>query len=1023
MVDYSLQNLFYAPNVDKQLIIATDDGSVTITNTELHQESFELTESLCSESELTFGACEAAVVKFTISNVFTSLKDKWITVKMVLDGNSSNPFIFGRYKVVSDKPTADRTKREIEAYDALYDVINADVVGWYNEILPNTETYVTLKQFRDSFFSHFGITQKGITLTNDDMTTSRTVDADELSGSQVLNAICEINGCLGRVGRTGQFEFTYLENTSPITISKNHYISADYQDYMVSQIDKLQIRQDEDDIGSIVGTGSNTYVIENNFLVYGKDAAQLKAIATNIFNRIKGITYRPAEISSAGNPCIEVGDAIKLSSKYAELTTYVLERSLKGVQALTDSFTAQGEQLRTTQINSSNKSITQLKGRVNRLTRNVDQNKAEILNVEEGLKNEITQTASELEIKIQSLQSQIDGEITVINGHGVPTLRNYPAYNWTAGPKVGDILVEGLRFTYSDEVYRKHQRTLFFDEDSITTYRFIKKDNVWTWEPIADTEYSVIQKQIADLNVTAQGITQSVEQLSTKVTNDYITQIDAKTLVSTTADGIKEDISKTYTTRDYVNTLSAEFNRTAEGLTAQISEVNKALDGANEVYTIQGIPTLRNYPAYNWTVGPVVGDKLTQGLRFTYSDTSYKKHNRALVYDEVAGKTYRFIKSGDTWGFSDVGDTEFSWVNKKLAEYKATADGLSADLSKFETKVNSDYITKIDAQASIKLSADELKEDFSKTISNYSTTTQMNLAISESAEGIMTNVSKTYATKGVVSRLETSIKATAEGLETKVSKDKLVTEINASAEKVLISSSKLDLKGLVTISALQESGQTVINADNITTGTIKGRRLEACAMDGGAIAIGANNIVMNEAGLWVIGECSADKPAYQVNNRGEIMQYWTDGIRRFYSNGLGVSGTWVTHFDEYTASSDWYKICIAANNTSDARYKNTIKSLDDEEHMEELFNSLKPSAFYYNKGTEYVETQRHLGFIAQDIEKAITEAGIEADMALFDHINEDKLGVNKQELIALCVWQIQKLKARVTELEKKGEVA
>lgn len=656
------------------------------------------------------------------------------------------------------------------------------------------------------------------------------------------------------------------------------------------------------------------------------------------------------------------------------------------------------------------------------MTRNVDQNKAEILNVEKGLKNEITQTASELDIKIQSLQSQIDGEITVINGHGVPTLYNYPAYNWVAGPKVGDILVEGTKFTYSDEVYRKHQRTLFFDEDTATTYRFIKKDDMWIWEPIADTEYSVIQKQIADLNVTAQGITQSVEQLSTKVTNEYITQIDAKTLVATTADGIKEDISKTYTTRDYVNTLSAEFNRTAEGLTAQISEVNEALDGANEVYTTQGTPTLQNYPAYNWTSGPVVGDKLTQGLRFTYSDASYKKHNRALVYDEVASKTYRFIKNGDTWGFSDVGDTEFSWVNKKLAEYKATADGLSADLSKFETKVDSDYITKIDAQASIKLSADELKKDFSKTISNYSTTTQMNLAISESAEGIMTNVSKTYATKGVVSRLETSIKATAEGLETKVSKDKLVTEINASAEKVLISSSKLDLKGLVTISALQESGQTVINADNITTGTIKGRRLEACVMDGGAIAIGANNIVMNEAGLWVIGECSADKPAYRVNNRGEIMQYWTDGIRRFYSNGLGVSGTWVTHFDEYTASSDWYKICIAANNTSDARYKNTIKSLDDEEHMEELFNSLKPSAFYYNKGTEYVETQRHLGFIAQDIEKAIANSGITNDMALFDHEDEEKLGVDKQELIALCVWQIQKLKARVKELEINKEV-
>lgn len=899
MVDYSLQDLFYAPNVDKQLIITTDDGSVTITNTELHQESFELTESLCSESELTFGACEAAVVKFTISNVFTSLKDKWITVKMVLDGNSSNPFIFGRYKVVSDKPTADRTKREIEAYDALYGVINADVVGWYNGILPNTETYVTLKQFRDSFFSYFGIAQKDITLANDDMTTSRTVDADELSGSQVLNAICEINGCLGHIGRTGQYEYVYLDSTSPINISKNHYISADYQDYMVAQIDKLQIRQDEDDIGSIVGTGSNTYVIENNFLVYGKDAAQLKAIATNVFNRIKGITYRPAEISSAGNPCIEVGDAIKLSTKYAELTTYVLERSLKGVQALTDNFAAQGEQLRTTQINSSNKSITQLKGRVNRLTRNVDQNKAEILNVEEGLKNEITQTASQLEIKIQSLQSQIDGEITVINGHGVPTLRNYPAYNWTASPKTGDILVEGLRFTYSDEVYRKHQRTLFFDEDSITTYRFVKKDNVWTWEPIADTEYSVIQKQIADLNVTAQGITQSVEQLSTKVTNDYITQIDAKTLVSTTANGIKEDISKTYSTKDYVQTLQNTVERTAEGLTARISEINEALDGANEVYVIRNKPTLYNCPAYNWTAGPMVGDKLTQGLRFAYSDASYKKHNRALVYDEVAGKTYRFIKNGDTWGFSDVGDTEFSWVNKKLAEYKVTVDGVSADLSKFETKVGADYITKVESQASIKLSIDGLSREFSKTyatqkaLNDYSTTTQMNTAIAESAEGIKIEISKNYATKETVDDMKTTLNATAEGLSAKVEKNELITEINASAEQVKIASSKLDLQGLVTISSLQESGQTIINADNISTGTIRALKIESCTITGSAVAFandsGGWNTVLNSEGMWIIGSGTLTEPDFQVDKWGFLRLggrvkmnpagvWWTDNI-------------------------------------------------------------------------------------------------------------------------------------------------
>jgi hypothetical protein len=1004
MVDYSLQNLFYAPNVDKQLIIATDDGSVTITNTELHQESFELTESLCSESELTFGACEAAAVKFTISNVFTSLKDKWITVKMVLDGNESNPFVFGRYKVVSDKPTADRTKREIEAYDALYDVINADVVDWYNSILPTTDTYITFKAFRDSFFAYFGITQKEITLVNDTMTVSRTVDTDELSGGQVLNAICEINGCLGHIGRSGQFEFVYLSNTAPITIDKNHYTSADYQDYIVSQIDKLQIRQDENDIGAIVGTGSNTYVIENNFLVYGKDAAQLKAIATNVFNRIKGITYRPAEISSAGNPCIEVGDAIKLSSKYAEINTYVLERILKGIQALTDSYTAQGEQLRTTQVNSSNKSITQLKGRVNRLIRDVDQNKAEISNVEAGLKNEITQTASELDVKIQSLQSQIDGEITVINGHGVPTLYNYPAYNWVAGPKVGDILVEGTKFTYSDEVYRKHQRTLFFDENTATTYRFIKKDDMWIWEPLANTEYSVLQKQITDLNVTTSGITASVEQLSAKVTNEYITQIEAKTLVSQTADGIKEDISKIYSTQDYVKTLQNTVERTAEGLTAQISEINEALDGANEVYVIQGTPTLYNYPAYNWVAGPKTGDMLVEGLRFKYSDESYKKHNRALVFDEAAGRTYRFVKNGDAWLFADVGDTEFSWVNKKLAEYKVTVDGVSADLSKFETKVGSDYITKVDAQASI----------------NYS------------AEGIKTEISKTYATQQIVEKMQTTLSATAEGLNAKVTKNELITEINASAEQVKIASSKLDLQGLVTISSLKESGQTIINADNITTGTIKALTISGCNIMGSAVAFtndsGGWNTIINSAGWWMVGknpatgeENALDTPAYFMDTSGKQSMY-VGGLLRFRNEAEFFTGAYASGSGAYYSQrARWYNVALMANSTSDIRYKNDIKYLDDEENMEELFNSLSPAAFYYNKGTGYIETQRHLGFIAQDIEKAIANSGITNDMALFDHEDEKKLGVDKQELIALCVWQIQKLKARLYELEKKQE--
>ena len=70
MVNYQYAELFKKDSIDKQLTIETDDKTTKITNVELHQEQFELMESICSEAELTIGSCEAAVLKFTVSNIF-----------------------------------------------------------------------------------------------------------------------------------------------------------------------------------------------------------------------------------------------------------------------------------------------------------------------------------------------------------------------------------------------------------------------------------------------------------------------------------------------------------------------------------------------------------------------------------------------------------------------------------------------------------------------------------------------------------------------------------------------------------------------------------------------------------------------------------------------------------------------------------------------------------------------------------------------------------------------------------------
>lgn len=449
MVNYQYSSLFLKDSVDKQLNIVSDDGKINITNTELHQEKFELTESLCSESELTFGACEAGMIKFTVSNVFLPMKGKWLTAKMTLDGHEDKPFQIGRYKVYSDTPTADRTCRDVVAYDDLYDILSSDVADWYNQILPKKDSTVTLKQFRDSFFNHFGVEQEKVSLVNDEMIIEKTVEVtassggssdtaetstigEAMSGKEVLSCILEINGCMGNIGRDGKFRYVYLtqeiqglypandlypaddlypRNPKSTSISKSQYISAQYEDYIVRTINKLQIREKENDIGVIVGDGGNTYVIEGNFLVYGKGTKELNEIGEKTLSKIKGIIYRPFSADCKGNPCLEVGDAVRLTTKYELIETYILKRTLKGIQALRDDLEADGEEYRTSKVNGIQRSILQLKGKSNTLERSIEETKSTIVDVEKGLQSQITQTATEIRSEVKNTTDGLSSRI------------------------------------------------------------------------------------------------------------------------------------------------------------------------------------------------------------------------------------------------------------------------------------------------------------------------------------------------------------------------------------------------------------------------------------------------------------------------------------------------------------------------------------------------------------------------------------------------------------------------------------
>lgn len=582
MIEYGGQ--FLKDSVDKQLSIVTDDGQIHITNNELHQEQFELTESLCSESELTFGSCEAGMVKFTVSNIFSGLKDKWITIQMVLAGNTANPFQIGRYKVYSDTPEADRTKRDIVAYDALYDVINADVAEWYNTLLPEKDGTTTMKAFRDSFFKHFGIEQAGVQLVNDDMKVEKTVEPEELSGATVLNCICEINGCFGHIGRDGKFYYIYLEqeiqglyprnNLYPADdlyprepkstrIGKNLYISAQYEDFLVKTIDKLQIRKEEDDIGVIVGSGTNAYVIQDNFLVYGKGSEELTGIANNIYGKIRGIIYRPFSADCKGNPCIEVGDAVRLPTRYEIIESYVLKRTLKGIQALRDNYEATGEEYRSTQVNSVHKSIIQLKGKTNVLTRTIEETNSKITDVESGLSSEIKQTATDIRAEVKNTADGLSSGIEQTAESITSEVKRAKQSEEELSSKITQT-AESI----TSEVDKKYETK----ENATNT----KTELQTSIRQTADGFTAELSKQVTETKQYAESAAETAESNAKQDTadklKDYSTTTEMNTRISATAEGISAEVSRKLQSYSTTEQMNSAIRQTADSINTEVSK-------------------------------------------------------------------------------------------------------------------------------------------------------------------------------------------------------------------------------------------------------------------------------------------------------------------------------------------------------------------------------------------------------------------------------------------------------------------
>lgn len=312
--------------------------------------------------------------------------------------------------------------------------------------------------------------------------------------------------------------------------------------------------------------------------------------------------------------------------------------------------------------------------------------------------------------------------------------------------------------------------------------------------------------------------------------------------------------------------------------------------------------------------------------------------------------------------------------------------------------------------AQLVLTADSLTSQLESAEGSISTLQQTANALTtrvESAEGNLTTLTQTATS--LTTRVEsaegsiTTVQQTANGLST------TVTDLSGKYTSLKQTVDGFNFTGVVRFSDLTDKS-TSISGSCIDTGAVKLKYLDISNGYGyidiqrgstGSAGSSTRGVVL--AGPTVGRLNGEDISNYVfVTEAGVRLTAWDDD---YNDNNFWVSGT-RTHMD------------VDYDTTSDRRKKNSIAH-DVAERYGALYRALRPARFKFNNGTS---DRFHTGFIAQEVEQAITNGGLTSqELAALVKDEEGMYSIRYAELIALNTAMIQKLMTENDNL--KAEIA
>lgn len=444
----------------KHLLVLPDGSEISSGSNGAAVASVKLTRSVNDGQQLSPGAACAAMLEATLLEVDAGRIAAGDALTLFTVDSYNNRQQVGVFLAEKPERTGSHTLK-LTAYDRLT-LLDRDMTGWLAGL---TGWPYALHTLADMVCKNCGLTLVTREIPNGDFPVEK-FTADGVTGRQIMMWIAEAACRFCRATPTGAVELAWYTPASvgvgPSTVAMAHsaYINGDLslraqdassvvdgslesvyvsvtddengnvvltlsdtlqqqccfqgglslEDFTTAPIQKVQLRQDETDVGVVWPknlTGQvNTYIVTGNPLLTARSTEALQPVAQSLYEQLKDVTYTPGTLKLPAGQPIQPGNILAVTDASERTFTFYVMTSERTGQI--DTLTCAGEATRDSTTAFNELSYAPLSGKVLRLRTDV-----------EGIRAENADTAgrvTRLELDLDGIRSQVSQQEKTADG-------------------------------------------------------------------------------------------------------------------------------------------------------------------------------------------------------------------------------------------------------------------------------------------------------------------------------------------------------------------------------------------------------------------------------------------------------------------------------------------------------------------------------------------------------------------------------------------------------------------------------